>query len=68
MVIGPEYLFSYTPTYDNGWKVKVTDKFYAKVLRKLFKSSNFKTIWWISIWFMFSLMIDMGPKFYSAAQ
>ena len=26
-------LFSYTPTYDYGWKVKVTDKFYAKVLR-----------------------------------
>ena len=23
----------YTSTYDYGWKVKVTDKFYAKVLR-----------------------------------
>ena len=39
MVIGPEFLFSYTPIYDYphlydyGWKVKVTDKFYAKVLR-----------------------------------
>ena len=32
MFIGPEVLFSYTPTYDYGWKVKVTDKFYAKVL------------------------------------
>ena len=32
MVIGPEFLFSYTHTYDYGWKVKVTDKFYAKVL------------------------------------
>ena len=32
MDIGP-VLFSYTPTYDYGWKVKVTDKFYAKALR-----------------------------------
>ena len=32
MVIGPEFLFSYTSTYDYGCKVKVTDKFYAKVL------------------------------------
>ena len=33
MVIGPEFLFSYTPTSDYGCKVKVTDKFYTKVLR-----------------------------------
>ena len=33
MVTGLEVLFNYTPTYDYGWKVKVTDKFYAKVLR-----------------------------------
>ena len=30
MVIGPEFLFSYTPTYDCGWKIKVTDKFYIE--------------------------------------
>ena len=57
-------LHSSIPTPIHDFKVKVTDlelmlKFYVKFLAP----HCFQTLWWI--WFMFDMMIDIGPKFYT---
>ena len=58
-------LFITIPTPMHDFKVKVTDleTCMVKLCVKFLGPHCFQTLWWI--WFMFGMMIDTGPKFYT---
>ena len=51
-----------TPMHDRKVKVMDLELLCSSFTLKILGPHYFQTLWWI--WFMFGMMVDIGPKFY----